>query len=230
MHIAIIMDGNGRWAKLRGLPRSEGHRHGLSKAKEILYVAKNAGVAYMTFYAFSSENWKRSKDEVAFLMSMCESFLKEELSALADGGFRFKHIGRLFELPVSLQESIARAEEVTKNNTGLGVQLAFNYGARLEIIDAVKKIVQDVDAHKLNTGDITEEVFSQYLYTKGVPDPDLLIRTSGEQRISNFLLWQSCYTEFYVTKKCWPDFSRREFLHAIKDYKKRTRRFGGGDD
>jgi len=230
MHIAIIMDGNGRWAKRRGLPRSEGHRQGLAKAKEILFAAQNAGIAYMTFYAFSSENWKRSKDEVAFLMSACESFLKKELSALVEKNFRFKHIGRLSELPVSLQDSIVRAEEATKNNTGLGVQLAFNYGARQEIIDAIKDVVGDVGAHKLNVADITEEMFSQYLYTKGVPDPDLLIRTSGEQRISNFLLWQSCYTEFYVTKKCWPDFSRREFLHAIRDYKKRSRRFGGADD
>lgn len=230
MHIAIIMDGNGRWAKLRGLPRSEGHRHGLAKAKEILFAAQNASVDYMTFYAFSSENWKRSKEEVAFLMSICEAFLKEELSSLIDGNFRFKHIGRLSELPVSLQDSIVKAEEATKDNAGLGVQLAFNYGARQEIIDAVKKIVCDVGAHKLKGEDITEEVFSQYLYTKGVPDPDLLIRTSGEQRISNFLLWQSCYTEFYVTKKCWPDFSRREFLHAVRDYKKRSRRFGGADD
>ena len=137
---------------------------------------------------------------------------------------------RLSELPESLQASIRRAEQETQKNTGLCVQLAFNYGARLEIIDAVKKIIQDVRADKLSVGDLTEELFGRYLYTEGVPDPDFLIRTSGDQRVSNFLLWQCCYSEFYVTKKCWPDFNKREFLHAIRDYQKRTRRFGGLDD
>ena len=224
------MDGNGRWAQRRGLPRFEGHRRGLSKVKEIIQAATDIGVEYLTFYAFSSENWKRSQEEVVFLMSACESFIDAELTSMVKKGLRFRHIGRLSELPESLQASIRRAEQETQKNTGLCVQLAFNYGARLEIIDAVKKIIQDVRADKLSVGDLTEELFGRYLYTEGVPDPDFLIRTSGEQRVSNFLLWQCCYSEFYVTKKCWPDFNKREFLHAIRDYQKRTRRFGGLDD
>ena len=229
-HIAIIMDGNGRWAKRRGLPRSEGHRKGLGVVRDIIKAAGELGVKVLTLYAFSSENWKRTVDEVDFLMKSCEAFLNKELPSMIKNNIRFKHIGKLEDLPTSLQNCIRNSIELTRNNHKLCIQLAFNYGARLEIIDVIKKIAEDVKKGKLSSADITESLVSHYLYTKDVPDPDLLIRTSGEMRVSNFLLWQICYSEIYVTKKCWPDFNKRELMRAIEDYQKRCRRFGGVND
>ena len=229
-HIAIIMDGNGRWAKKRGLPRTEGHRKGMKVVKETIKSAQELGVRYLTLYAFSTENWKRSKEEVDFLMHMCQEMISKELTFMIKNDIRFLHIGRKDGLCESLQSCIHNAERLTENNRRLSVQLAFNYGSRLEILDAIQQIAGEVSAGKLSLEGITEELVSEHLYTRRVPDPDLLIRTSGELRVSNFLLWQICYTEIYVTKKMWPDFSKRELMRSIEDYRKRSRRFGGVDD
>lgn len=229
-HIAIIMDGNGRWAKRHGLARMMGHRQGLESVRKIIRAAQDLNVRFLTLYAFSSENWKRPSEEVEFLMRSCESFITEELPEMIKNDVRLIHIGLKEALLPSLRTCIQNAEELTKNNKKLCVQLAFNYGARREIIDAVRSIVSDVVASKITISDLSENLLSSYLYTKFVPDPDLLIRTSGEMRVSNFLLWQICYTELYVTKKFWPDFNKKEFVLAIEDYQKRKRRFGGVDD
>ncbi|MFH1691383.1 MAG: isoprenyl transferase [Candidatus Omnitrophota bacterium] len=230
VHIAIIMDGNGRWAKRHGLARMMGHRQGLESVRKIIRAAQDLNVRFLTLYAFSSENWKRSSEEVEFLMRSCESFITEELPEMIKNDVRLIHIGLKKALLPSLCTCIQNAEELTKNNKKLCVQLAFNYGSRQEIIDAVRKIASDVVASKVSIGNIDENLLSSYLYTKFAPDPDLLIRTSGEMRISNFLLWQICYTEIYVTKKFWPEFNKKEFVRAIEDYQKRKRRFGGTDD
>ena len=229
IHIAIIMDGNGRWAKRRGLPRIEGHRKGMDAVRSVLKAARETGIKVLTLYGFSTENWKRPAEEVGFLMKACEAFLEKELHSMIKNDIRFRHIGRSEGLPVSLQNCLKNADELTKNNRGICVQLAFNYGARLEIVDAIKKIAQEVKEARYRPEDINEETVSDHLATQGIPDPDLLIRTSGEMRVSNFLLWQICYAEIYVTKKCWPDFDKRELMRAIKDYQKRLRRFGGVD-
>ena len=229
-HIAIIMDGNGRWARRKGLPRSEGHRKGLSVIREILKASLEFGVGYLTLYAFSTENWKRPSEEVDFLMRSCEDVITRELPFLLINDIRFKHIGSLDGLPLSLKGCIRSAAELTKNNRKLCLGLAFNYGSRSEIVEAVKKISQQVKEGSLDISNITEETVSSFLYTSDVPDPDLLIRTSGEMRLSNFLLWQICYSELYVTKIYWPDFSKRHFGRAIREYQKRSRRFGGTDD
>ncbi len=229
-HIAIIMDGNGRWAKRHGLARIEGHRRGMKVAKSIIEAASDIGVKFLTLYTFSIENWKREKSEVEFLMKLCQSVITEDLTRLMKNNVRLKHIGRLQDLPESLQNCIRNAENLTKNNNKLSLQLAFNYGSRQEVIDAVRGIVRDAKNGSLAPEDITEDVFSGHLYTRGIPDPDLLIRTSGEFRISNFLLWQLSYAEFYITKKLWPDFNKRELMRAIREYRKRRRRFGGADD
>lgn len=229
-HIAIIMDGNGRWAKKRGLPRTEGHRKGMKVVKETIRSAQELGVRYLTLYAFSTENWKRPKEEVDFLMHMCQEMISRELTFMIKNDIRLLHIGRKDGLSDSLQSCIRNAEKLTENNRRLCVQLAFNYGSRLEILDAVKQIAGEVSAGRLSLEGITEEIVSDHLYTRAIPDPDLLIRTSGELRVSNFLLWQICYTEIYVTRKMWPDFSKRELMRSIEDYRKRSRRFGGVDD
>ena len=229
-HIAIIMDGNGRWARRRGMPRTEGHRRGMKAALAMLDNAVSCGVKYLTLYAFSSENWKRPKEEVAFLMKMCEGMIVKELPMLIRKNIRLRHVGRMGELPESLQRCMKNAIELTKNNHRLNLQLAFNYGSRVEILDAVKIIARAVKSGALTDEGITEQVFSDALYTKGIPDPDLLIRTSGEMRVSNYLLWQIAYAEIYVVKKFWPDFNKRDLMNAIKDFGKRQRRFGGIDD
>ncbi len=226
-HVAIIMDGNGRWAQRHGLPRSEGHRRGMKTVREIIRAAADFKVKYLTLYAFSSENWKRPREEVAFLMKACESMLTQEVAMLLKEGVRLSHIGRMDELPESLQRALANAIRVTRGNVRLNLQIAFNYGARREIVDAVQHIAAEVKAGRLDAKAIDEKTVARALYTAGLPDPDLLIRTSGEMRISNFLLWQMCYAEIYVTKKCWPDFSRNELKRAIRDYQERQRRFGG---
>ncbi len=226
-HIAIIMDGNGRWAKKRGLARSEGHRKGMAVLKDIIKASLELGVKFLTVYAFSTENWKRPRAEIDFLMDMCEKIITRELPYMLKNDIGLRHIGRPEILTESLRKCIRRTEELTQNNHRLVFGLAFNYGSRLEILDAVRAIAEAVKAGELAPADITEELFKSHLYTKDAPDPDLLIRTSGEMRVSNFLLWQIAYTEFYVTKKPWPDFNKRELMRAIEVYQKRCRRFGG---
>lgn len=225
-HIAFIMDGNGRWAKLRGLPRSAGHRKGINNVKEIVKAADSLGIKVVTFFAFSTENWSRPKKEVDMLMRSLDRFLKNQASYLNKNNIKLSVIGRKDPIPAYLQESIIKVIENTKNNTGLILNIALNYGSRSEIVDAVKKIAGELLKNNLNLEDINEETFGQFLYTKDLPDPALLIRTSGEQRISNFLLWQLSYAELYFSKKFWPDFDKKELIKAIKDYEKRERRFG----
>jgi len=226
-HVAIIMDGNGRWAQRHGLPRSEGHRRGMKRVREVIRAASDLKIAYLTLYAFSSENWKRPKEEVAFLMRTCEDMLSQEIAVLLKDGVRLRHLGRIDELPETLRRILGNAMDVTRGNQRLNLQLAFNYGGRQEVVDAVRRIAADVKAGRLDEKEIDERTVSGALYTADIPDPDLLVRTSGEMRISNFLLWQVCYAEIYVTKTCWPDFSKAELERAIRAFQDRQRRFGG---
>jgi len=225
-HIAIILDGNGRWAKQRGLPRIEGHRRGINRIREIVKAANELGVKVLTLFAFSTENWKRPKNEVGMLMSSLKRFLDNEIRDFNEKNIRFKKIGRDDPIPAEVQESIKKSEDLTKNNSGLIVNLALNYGSRAEIVDAAKKITCSVKEGSFNLDNLDEESFSNFLYTADLPDPDLLIRTSGEMRISNFLLWQLSYAELYFTKKHWPDFTKGDLLAAINDFRERDRRFG----
>lgn len=226
-HIAIIMDGNGRWAQEKGLPRTAGHREGVNRVKEIVKAARESGVKVLTFFAFSAENWKRPKKEIDLLMRYLDNFLKSESRQLQKNNIRLKVIGRDEPLPKEIQVKIREAENKTSNNTGLTLVLALNYGSRQEIVDAVKKISGSVIRGDLKIEDLDEDRFKDYLYTAELPDPDLLIRTSGEMRLSNFLLWQASYAEFYFPKKYWPDFRAQDLKLAIREYKKRRRRFGG---
>jgi undecaprenyl diphosphate synthase len=221
------MDGNGRWAQRRGLPRLVGHEQGAKSIRECIDAAIEAGVEYLTLYAFSSENWKRPALEVQGLMKLLERFLKEKLQELNDAGVRLQAIGRLTELPEICQQRLAEAIADTSSNSRLTLVLALSYSGRTEIVDTVKSIVQDALAGKLNEQEITQELFSKRLYTADFPDPDLLIRTSGEVRLSNFLLWQLSYTEIHVTSKLWPDFRKEDFLKALHDFSQRSRRYGG---
>jgi undecaprenyl diphosphate synthase len=225
-HVAIIMDGNGRWARQRGLPRIEGHRAGAESVREIVRVAGELGVRYLTLYAFSTENWQRPKLEVQALMHLLEFYLQREIPELDKNNVRLAAIGRLHELPVSAQQQLNRSIAALKDNTGLTLVLALSYSGRAEIVDAARAIARDVKTGAIEVADITEESFGRYLYTAGLPDPDLLVRTSGELRVSNFLLWQISYAEIYVTDTLWPDFRKAEFLQALHDYSKRHRRFG----
>ncbi|MCM8789568.1 MAG: isoprenyl transferase [Candidatus Omnitrophica bacterium] len=225
-HIAIIMDGNGRWAKERGLRRSAGHKEGLQRVKEIIKTARKIGIKVLTLFAFSSENWDRPKSEINILMRFLANFLKREINKLDKNDIRLKVIGREKPLAANILDKIKKAEEKTKNNKSLTLVLALNYGSRQEIVDAVKKVAAEIISKRIKLEEVNEEVFSSFLYTAGLPDPDLLIRTSGELRISNFLLWQTSYSEFYFSKKYWPDFKSADFLQAIKEYKMRERRFG----
>lgn len=225
-HIAIIMDGNGRWAQKRNLSRSQGHIAGVKRVDQIIDAADAMGVKVLTLFTFSTENWKRPGTEVSMLMNIIDAVLKKKLNKLKKRNMVFNIIGRKERIPEPVITSINKVIEETKNNTGLVVNLAFNYGSRVEIVDAVKAIVEDVKSGKIDTPDISEELFGHYLYTKNLPDPDLLIRTSGEARISNFLLWQLSYSEFYFTDVLWPDFDDNEFEKAIQDYQDRDRRFG----
>jgi len=225
-HVAIIMDGNGRWAKKRGLPRIEGHRIGINRVKEIINICLDVGVKYLTVYAFSKENWKRPKDEVSGIMNIAEIFFNKEFRNLKEKGVYFVHLGDKEGLPENIIRII---ENIKKNNTEekkLNFNIAFNYSGRNEIIRALKRISENILNGSLNHADITEDLISDYLYTKGIPDPDLLIRTANEMRVSNFLLWQIAYTELWVTDILWPDFTKDIFLKAIGDYQKRERRFG----
>ncbi|MCA9401875.1 MAG: isoprenyl transferase [Candidatus Omnitrophica bacterium] len=225
-HIAIIMDGNGRWAKQRDLPRTQGHIAGVKRVEEIIDYAQSIGVKVMTLFTFSTENWSRPEQEVTMLMTIVKTVLQKKLKKLQDQNMRFQVVGRMDRLPEHLLKEFQYVIDETKNNDGLVMNLAFNYGARLEIIDAIKSITQSVVDKELAIENIDEEVVSSRLYTKNLPDPDLLIRTSGEKRISNFLLWQLSYAEFYFSEKLWPDFDIAEFQQALLDFQKRERRFG----
>ncbi len=225
-HIAIIMDGNGRWAKERGWIRLKGHEQGAASVQESLDACLEAGVEYLTLYAFSSENWKRPKLEVQGLMTLLEHYLGNKIEEMNKNGIRFNAIGRLSELPPAIQKRLQKAIDATAHNNKLTLTLALNYGARAEIVDATKAIARKVQQGILSLEQITEETISYHLYTTSMPDPDLFIRTSGEYRISNFLLWQLSYTELYITPKLWPDFKKVDLLAAIEEFKKRERRFG----
>jgi undecaprenyl diphosphate synthase len=229
-HVAIIMDGNGRWAKDRGLPRTAGHREGISRVKEIVRAAAEMGIQVLTFFAFSTENWSRPKKEISMLMRSLSNFLDTQIADLNKNNIRLKTIGRDEPLPKYVQAKLKLAQEKTKDNTGLVVVLALNYGARQEIVDAAKKFAQSAVRGEADAAKLDSEEFSRYLYTAGLPDPDLLIRTSAQMRISNFLLWQISYTELYFPKKHWPDFRKKDFEEAIEAYQKRERRFGGLGD
>jgi undecaprenyl diphosphate synthase len=225
-HIAIIMDGNGRWAREKGLARTAGHRAGIERVKEAVRTAAELGVGVITFFAFSAENWSRPRKEIAVLMRYLNNFLQRQVRELDKNNMRFLVIGREEPLPKYLQEKIKEAEKKTSDNTGLSVVLALNYGGRQEIVDAAKRFASMVLRGEANLEDLNPESFSGYLYTAGLPEPDLFIRTSGEMRLSNFLLWQISYAELFFTKKYWPDFKKKDLLDAIKTYQKRERRFG----
>jgi undecaprenyl diphosphate synthase len=227
VHVAIIMDGNGRWATRRGLPRALGHRAGVESLREIVTASTSLGIKFLTVYAFSTENWKRPVAEINVLMDLLVEYLKKEIEELHKNNVKVRAIGRIGELPDKAQEALRDAQEHTGNNHGLVLNLALNYGGRNEIVEAVRQIGIDVSAERLKPDDIDEKIISNYLYTSGMPDPDLLIRPSGELRISNFLLWQVAYAEFWYSPVLWPDFRKNHLLEAIVDYQNRQRRFGG---
>jgi undecaprenyl diphosphate synthase len=220
-HVAIIMDGNGRWAKQRHLPRVEGHRAGAESARIIIRTAGELGIKYLTLYAFSAENWNRPKDEVDALMKYLIHYLKSK------NNVRLEVIGQIYRLPENVQEHLRKSIATLSKNNGLTLVMALSYGSRIEIVEAVRSIAEKAKQGKLDPADINEEVISQHLWTRNVPDPDLLIRTSGEMRISNFLLWQISYTELVVTQTLWPDFRKPQFFVALEEYTQRHRRFGG---
>jgi undecaprenyl diphosphate synthase len=226
-HVAIIMDGNGRWAKQRHLPRIEGHRAGADSARIIIRSAGELGLKYLTLYAFSVENWNRPKDEVDALMKYLVHYLKTETSELNKNNVRLEIIGQVYRLPEGVQEQLKKTVATLSKNNGLTLIMALSYGGRTEIVEAVRGIASKVKAGELDPADINEQIFAQHLYTHNVPDPDLLIRTSGEMRVSNFLLWQISYTEFVVTPTLWPDFRKAQFYAALEEYHLRHRRFGG---
>lgn len=225
-HVAVIMDGNGRWAKQRGLPRIEGHRRGANALKEILRYCKDLGIKTLTAYAFSTENWGRPTGEVSFLMSLFERLLQKELKEMEEEEVCINFIGDLTALPPSLQQEMHRSMERTKHNQGVFFNVAINYGSRHEMINACKAIAQKVQQGELSADSINDQTISQHLYTSASPDPDLLIRTSGEMRLSNFMLWQLAYTEIYVTDTLWPDFDNNQLDRAIVAFQQRDRRFG----
>ena len=225
-HIAIIMDGNGRWAKRRGLPRTAGHKAGVKAVKKVVRAAGDIGISILTLFTFSQENWKRPKREVSAIMKLLYETTKREINELDENNVRLITTGRIEELSPKRKQILQEAIDRTRNNTGLVLNLALNYGGRTEILDAVKRISNDVKKGRLDPEKLSEETFAHYLYTDGLPDPDLLIRTSGEMRISNFLLWQTSYTELYVTDVLWPNFTAKDFYEAIWDYQNRERRFG----
>lgn len=226
-HVAIIMDGNRRWADKRGLPRFFGHKEGVGALKRLVKHVTRRGLQYLTVYAFSSENWHRGQDEVDYLMQLFNEVLKHEIDELARGGARLSFIGDLSQMPADLQQGLEQATVKTASNTGLWLQVALNYGSRLELTQAVRKIAQRVAEGSLKPEEVTQELISENLYTAEIPDPDLLIRTGGEMRLSNYLLWQSAYTELYVTPTLWPDFTAADFDTAIVDFSARQRRYGG---
>ncbi|CAM4032937.1 isoprenyl transferase [Lederbergia lenta] len=226
-HIAIIMDGNGRWAKKRALPRIAGHHEGMKVVKKITKLANRLGIKTLTLYAFSTENWKRPKQEVDYLMKLPEEFLSSFLPELNEENVQVCMMGYKEQLPLSTRNAVDKAIETTKDNTGLKLNFALNYGSRSEIIDAIKDISNDLKNGEITETDLNEDLFSSYLMTKELPEPDLLIRTSGELRLSNFMLWQLAYTELWFTDVLWPDFSEGHLLEAIEAFQSRSRRYGG---
>jgi undecaprenyl diphosphate synthase len=226
-HVAVIMDGNGRWAKARNLPRVEGHRAGVQSVADTVEAAARMGIKVLTLYAFSVENWKRPKNEVNTLMRLLKQYLKKELDTLQRNNIKLSTIGRIHELAPSIQRDLERAVQVTSANTGTLLNIALNYGGRSEILDAVRSIVTEHQENGNGSRPIDEETIRRHLYTAGIPDPDLLIRTSGEMRVSNFLLWQIAYAEIWITPTLWPDFRRKDLFQAIVDFQRRERRFGG---
>jgi undecaprenyl diphosphate synthase len=226
-HLAIIMDGNGRWAKKRSMPRFMGHAEGAKSVRVITEECARLGIKYLTLYAFSTENWKRPEKEVSFLMGLLGRYLDSETETLLKNNVRLFTIGDISKLPAKVSRKLESVKEKTSKNSGLKLVLALNYGSKNEILSAVKKIAEKAASGALKPGKITEETITQNLYTASIPDPDLMIRTSGEFRISNFLLWQLAYTELYITNVLWPDFRKKELLSAIRSYNKRDRRYGG---
>ena len=222
-HVAIVPDGNGRWAEQRGLPRLSGHQAGAENMHRMVNYLNEYPIKYVTLYGFSTENWSRPEDEVKGLFYILEAFINNCVMEIHNKGIRLRHLGRLNELPQGLQRAINKAVELTKNNTGMTLNVAFNYGGRVEIVDAVHRLITD----GITPQDIDEELFSKYLYTAGLPDVDLLIRTGDETRLSNFLLWQTAYSEYYFTKVLWPDFGKEDIDKALLSYSRRKRRFGG---
>ena len=225
-HIAIIMDGNGRWAKRRGLPRVAGHREGVKSVRDVVEACAQLGVKYLTLFAFSTENWRRPKEEIDTLMKLLIKTLRSETEKLHKNDIKLMAIGDIDSLPKEVRQELKEAMEKTRNNKRMVLNLALSYSGRWEIIEAVKEIARDVKKGKVKIEEIDDKLFSNYLKTAGIPDPDLLIRTSGELRISNFLLWQIAYTELYITDCLWPDFRRKHLYEAIRDYQRRERRFG----
>lgn len=225
-HVAIIMDGNGRWAKRQGLLRIKGHEVGVQRVEEITKAAQEKGIRYLTLYAFSKENWRRPKEEVEFLMGLLSSFIDAKIESLLKNNIIFNVIGEIDDLSETLQKKLRHAVELTRHNTGLTLTLALSYSSRKEIVRACQQIAAKVQKAELMPAAINEQVISANLFTAAMPDPDLLIRTSGEYRISNFLLWQISYAELYITQKFWPEFTRDEFEKALEDYRRRERRFG----
>ncbi len=226
-HVAIIMDGNGRWAKQRHLPRVEGHRQGVESVRTVIRTAGEIGIKYLTLYAFSAENWNRPKDEVDALMQYLARYLKTEVHELNRSKVRLEAIGQIYRLPEYVQQQLEKTKAALAHNNGLTLILALSYGGRIEIVEAARKIAEKVRQGLIEPGEITPELFAQHLYTGHWPDPDLLIRTSGELRVSNFLLWQISYAEFVVVPTLWPEFRKPQFLAAIEEYAQRHRRFGG---
>jgi undecaprenyl diphosphate synthase len=226
-HIAIIMDGNGRWAQARGLPRVVGHRAGSESVRTVVEGCDDLGISYLTLYTFSAENWRRPRAEVEALMALIEENIRREVEELHRKRVRMQAIGRRSELPQSLQDELARVEALTRDNTKLTLTLAINYGGRGELVDATACLADQVRKGDLRLEEINEETFARSLYTAGMPDPDLLIRTAGEMRVSNYLLWQIAYAEIWVTPVLWPEFGREHLVEAIRDYQRRTRKFGG---
>lgn len=228
-HVAIIMDGNGRWAKSRGLPRTAGHKKGADSLRTIMNACQAAGVRYLTIYAFSSENWKRPTDEVSDLMQLLQHYLRQELDTLHKNNIRLRFIGDMTQLDNAILASINNAKQLTAGNTDFHFTVALSYGSRQEMVRAMRTLAKNIEDGKITSSDISEDVISNALDTSGLPEPDLLIRTGGEQRLSNFLLWQSAYTEFYFTPVLWPDFDASHFNEALVEYAKRDRRFGTTD-
>lgn len=226
-HVAIILDGNGRWAKSKGMPRNYGHVQGSKNVERICEEAWRLGIKYLTVYAFSTENWNRPQDEVDALMNLLRRYMKTCLTTAAKNDMKVRVIGDITRLDEDIRSRILELEEATKNNGGLNFQIAINYGSRDELVRGIRRLAQDCVDNKQDPAEITEAVIERYLDTYGIPDPDLLIRTSGEQRLSNFLLWQLAYTEFYFTDVHWPAFTKEELIKAIEQYNKRDRRFGG---
>ena len=226
VHVAIIMDGNGRWARQRHLPRVEGHRQGAESVRAIVRAAGEAGIKYLTLYAFSVENWSRPKDEVDTLMKYLARYLKNEIGELNKNNVRLEAIGQIYRLPEAVQTQLEKTKQALSKNSGLTLTLALSYGGRTEIVEAVRAIATKVQEGKLEAAEINEQVIAQHLYTKNMPDPDLLIRTSGEMRVSNFLLWQISYAELVVTPTLWPDFRKAQLHEAVEEYSRRHRRFG----